>query len=194
VDNSSDLHPPLPSSVDPRPPLLPSAVLDLRLPLGTSGGGRGGGGGSSGEGCGGGGRRHRNRSAGGGGDSGTDDGSDTTTPTTGQGKRGTPWSSFYNPWTGTINMWSDPSRPSVTSRPPHAFFAAPSVGPPFTPPLLPLPLPDASLSPPGVPATTSGPRVGSSVYHPVVVTCDPLSTHPMVTRRVAGVTKPVDRL
>jgi hypothetical protein len=32
VDSSNDLHPPLPSSVDPRPPLLPSAVLDLRLP------------------------------------------------------------------------------------------------------------------------------------------------------------------
>jgi hypothetical protein len=33
VDSSSDLHSPLPSSVDPCPPLLPSAVLDLRLPL-----------------------------------------------------------------------------------------------------------------------------------------------------------------
>jgi hypothetical protein len=37
-------------------------------------------------------------------------------------------------------------------------------------------------------------RVGSSVYHPVVVALDPRSTHPMVTRRAAGVTKPVDRL
>jgi hypothetical protein len=37
-------------------------------------------------------------------------------------------------------------------------------------------------------------RVGLSVYHPVVVTCDPRSTHPMVTRRATGVTKPVGRL
>jgi hypothetical protein len=34
----------------------------------------------------------------------------------------------------------------------------------------------------------------SSVYHPVVVACDPRSTQPMVTRRAARVTKPVDRL
>jgi hypothetical protein len=32
VDSSSDLHPPMPSSVDPCPPLLPLVVLDLRLP------------------------------------------------------------------------------------------------------------------------------------------------------------------
>jgi hypothetical protein len=45
------------------------------------------------------------------------------------------------------------------------------------------------------PALTPEPsRVGSSVYHPVAVARDPRSTHPMVTRRVAGVTKPIDRL
>jgi hypothetical protein len=38
------------------------------------------------------------------------------------------------------------------------------------------------------------PRVGSSVYHLVVVARDPRSTHPMVTRRAAGVTKPIDHL
>jgi hypothetical protein len=47
---------------------------------------------------------------------------------------------------------------------------------------------------PGVPATTSSPRVRPSVYHPAAVVRDPRSTHPMVTRRAAGVTKPVDRL
>jgi hypothetical protein len=41
---------------------------------------------------------------------------------------------------------------------------------------------------------TSSPRAGSSVYHLVTVTHDPRSTHPMVTRRAAEVTKPVDRL
>jgi hypothetical protein len=46
---------------------------------------------------------------------------------------------------------------------------------------------------------TSGPRTGpllrgSSVYHPVVVVRDPFSTHLMVTRRAAGVTKPVLQL
>jgi hypothetical protein len=52
----------------------------------------------------------------------------------------------------------------------------------------------ATLSSLGVLAVTSGPRVRSLVYHPVVVACDPRSTHPMVTRRVAQVTKLVDRL
>jgi hypothetical protein len=37
-------------------------------------------------------------------------------------------------------------------------------------------------------------HVGSSVYHPVVMACDPRSTHPMVTRRATGVTNPVNRL
>jgi hypothetical protein len=37
-------------------------------------------------------------------------------------------------------------------------------------------------------------RVGSSVYHPIAVARDPRSTHSMVTRRAAGVTKPMDRL
>jgi hypothetical protein len=46
----------------------------------------------------------------------------------------------------SFNMWMGPSRPSVPSRLPHAFFAAPPVGPPFMPPLAPLPLPRA-LSP-----------------------------------------------
>jgi hypothetical protein len=41
---------------------------------------------------------------------------------------------------------------------------------------------------------TSGSRVGSSVYHPVVVARDPRSTHPMVTRHAVEVTKPMDRL
>jgi hypothetical protein len=146
VDSSNDLHPPLPSSVDPRPPLLPSAVLDLRLlrhwrwwPLwwGQRGGGGGGGGG----------RRHHNCNGGGGGCSGgTDSGSitgGTTIMTTVQRRGGTPWSSFYNPRTGTINMWLGPSTPSVPSRPLHTFFAAPPVGPPFTPPLATLSLPPA---------------------------------------------------
>jgi hypothetical protein len=52
----------------------------------------------------------------------------------------------------------------------------------------------ASSSPPCVSAMTSGSCVGSSVYHPVAVARGPLSTHLMVTRRAAGVTKPVDRL
>jgi hypothetical protein len=37
-------------------------------------------------------------------------------------------------------------------------------------------------------------RVGSSVYHPGAVACDPRNTHPIVTRCVAGVTKPADHL
>jgi hypothetical protein len=47
---------------------------------------------------------------------------------------------------------------------------------------------------PCVPATTSGSHVGSSVYHPVIVAHDPHSTHPMLTRRAARVTKLVDHL
>jgi hypothetical protein len=50
------------------------------------------------------------------------------------------------------------------------------------------------FAPPCVPVMTSGSHVGSSVYHPVTVARDPHSTHPMVTRRAARVTKPVDRL
>jgi hypothetical protein len=48
--------------------------------------------------------------------------------------------------------------------------------------------------PPGVLATAFGPHVWSSVYHPVVLARDPRSTHPMVTRRVVGITKPMDHL
>jgi hypothetical protein len=49
------------------------------------------------------------------------------------------------------------------------------------------------------PAMTSGPtpepyRAGSSVYHPADVARDPHNTHPMVTRRAAGVTKLVDSI
>jgi hypothetical protein len=40
---------------------------------------------------------------------------------------------------------------------------------------------------------TSGPRAGA-LRRQVIVACDPYSTHPMVTRRAAGVTKLVDRL
>jgi hypothetical protein len=108
---------------------------------GSSGrGGDGEGGGNSG---GGGGRRHN--CSGGGGDSSTDSGSGTggtTAPTIGQGRGVTPWPSFYNPWTGTINMWPSLSWPLIPSRPPHS-FVAPQVVPLFTPPLAPLPLPRA---------------------------------------------------
>jgi hypothetical protein len=45
-----------------------------------------------------------------------------------------------------------------------------------------------------VSATTSGSRVGSLVYHPIAIARDPRSTHSMVIRRAAGVTKPVDHL
>jgi hypothetical protein len=34
----------------------------------------------------------------------------------------------------------------------------------------------------------------SSVHHPISMARDPRTTHPMVTRRAAGVTKPMDRL
>jgi hypothetical protein len=37
-------------------------------------------------------------------------------------------------------------------------------------------------------------RARSSVYHRVAVAHDPHSTHPMVTRHAAGVTKSMDRL
>jgi hypothetical protein len=43
---------------------------------------------------------------------------------------------------------------------------------------------------PDVPAT----RSESSVYHPVAIHLDPGHVHPMVTRRAAGVLRPVDRL
>jgi hypothetical protein len=37
-------------------------------------------------------------------------------------------------------------------------------------------------------------HAGSSVYHSIVVACDPRSTHPMVTHHAVGVTKPVYHL
>jgi hypothetical protein len=135
-----------------RPPssLAPFSGLRLSTPPDTSGGGQGrgggGGGGDRGGRVGGGGHRRHNRSGGGGGAGGTGGDSSTggtTTPTTGQGKDGTPWPSFYNPWAVTINMWPGPSNPLVPSKPPHAFFAAQPMRPPFTPPLVPLPLPHA---------------------------------------------------
>jgi hypothetical protein len=52
----------------------------------------------------------------------------------------------------------------------------------------------ASPNTPSVPAMTSDPRIGSSVYHPVAMACDPHRTHLMVTCRAAGVIKPVDCL
>jgi hypothetical protein len=146
VDSSSDLHPPMPSSVNPPSSPAPFGGPRPLTPLGTGGGGcSGGGGGSSGGGGGGGGdggdRRHRrNRSGGGGGGNDIDGGNSTggtTTPTTGQGRGGTPWSSFYNPCSSTITMCQVPSIPL------HAFFAASPVGPPFMPPLASLPLPSA---------------------------------------------------
>jgi hypothetical protein len=51
-------------------------------------------------------------------------------------------------------MWLDPSRL------PHDFFAAPQVGPPFTPPLAPLPLP--RVSPPQLRSWT----LGSGEWYP----------------------------
>jgi hypothetical protein len=48
--------------------------------------------------------------------------------------------------------------------------------------------------PPLLLAATSAPRTGSFVYHLIIVARDPRSTHPMVTHRAVGVTKPVDRL
>jgi hypothetical protein len=36
--------------------------------------------------------------------------------------------------------------------------------------------------------------VGTMIYHPVIMACDPCITHPMVTHFAVGVTKPVDRL
>jgi hypothetical protein len=56
----------------------------------------------------------------------------------------------------------------------------------------PSPMPRAALAPQSVPRVASTSRVGSSVYHPIIVARDPRSTHPMVTRHVAGVTKHVD--
>jgi hypothetical protein len=108
-------------------PVLPRPFSGPRplTPLGTSGGGRcDGDGGSNDD----------------GGDSGNNG---TTTLTTVLGKGSTPWSSFYNRWTDTINMLLGPSRTSVQSRPSHTFFATLSMGPPFTPPLAALPLPRA---------------------------------------------------
>jgi hypothetical protein len=123
-----------------RPPSSP-APFGGPQPLTPPNTGSGGGGGSSGGGGGGSGHRRCNRS-GGSGEGGGGGTGDTTTPTTGQGRGGTPWPSFYNPWTDTINMWLGPSRPTARSRPPHAFFVALSVGPPFNP-LAALPLPRA---------------------------------------------------
>jgi hypothetical protein len=95
-----------------------------------------------------------------------------------------------------------PSSIAGTSKPNVAPHAAPA--PQLTPLAAPAPTPRAASTsrftePPGVPATTSSPapkpsRVESAIYHPVVVARDPRSTHPMVTRHAAGVTKLVDRL
>jgi hypothetical protein len=59
------------------------------------------------------------------------------------------WSSFFNPWTGTIQMW--PGLGGVGAQQPHLLPQAmligpllygppPWVGPPYTPPLAPLPV------------------------------------------------------
>jgi hypothetical protein len=48
----------------------------------------------------------------------------------------------------------------------------------------------AMLAPPDVPAVRPEP----SVYHPVAIHRDPGHVHPMVTRRAAGVLRPIDRL
>jgi hypothetical protein len=48
----------------------------------------------------------------------------------------------------------------------------------------------ATLAAPDVPADRPEPPV----YHPVAIHCDPGHVHPMVTRRAAGVLRPVDRL
>jgi hypothetical protein len=48
----------------------------------------------------------------------------------------------------------------------------------------------ATHAAPDVPAARSEP----SVYHPVAIHHDPVHVHPMVTRRIAGVLRPVDRL
>jgi hypothetical protein len=37
-------------------------------------------------------------------------------------------------------------------------------------------------------------RTEPLVYHPVIIHCDPRHVHPMVTRRVAGILRHVDRL
>jgi hypothetical protein len=49
---------------------------------------------------------------------------------------------------------------------------------------------------PAPPAALDVPAVGSesSVYHPVAIHRDPGHVHPMVTRRAAGVLRPIDRL
>jgi hypothetical protein len=95
-------------------------------------------------------------------------------PTTSQGRSGTPWLSFCNLWTGTIHVWPGPSRPSVPSSPLHAFFAAPQVGPPFTPPLAPLPHPRA---PP--PQSSLGCRgLGSWIHSPLSAPSAPWSSLP----------------
>jgi hypothetical protein len=49
---------------------------------------------------------------------------------------------------------------------------------------------------PAIPAALDVPaiRSASSVYHPVAIHRDPGHVHPMVTRRAAGVLRPVDRL
>jgi hypothetical protein len=95
---------------------------------------------------------------GGGGRGGSSGGGGSSSSSGSQGKDNPSWPSFYNPWTGTINMWSSLSMGASPSRPPQhqlAFVAAPLHGPPTqqagassTPPLAPLPLPRALPLPP----------------------------------------------
>jgi hypothetical protein len=57
------------------------------------------------------------------------------------------WSSFYNPWTGTISMWSG-QVPSVSHPPASALLTAPPNG---VPPMPPYGVPPASPTPPQLP-------------------------------------------
>jgi hypothetical protein len=61
----------------------------------------------------------------------------------GNNSRGAPvWSSFYNPWTGTISMWPGMCPPQQPARPPqHALLVAPTYyGAPGGPSFAPLPV------------------------------------------------------
>jgi hypothetical protein len=79
---------------------------------------------------------------------------------------GQAWPSFYNPWTGTIAMWSGQA-PRASRPPAPALLTAPPYGAPPTPPYgvsaMPPPQPQAphQLLPPGTPtSTTWSPLVG----------------------------------
>jgi uncharacterized membrane protein YgcG len=108
-------------------------------------------------------KRNRNRRGGGSnGGGGNGGGSNRNNGSNSFNKNSAPWLSLYNPWTGSITMWPSPGGQQLQRPPlPHqqqAFLASGGlprqVGPPFTPPLAPLP----AAPTPSFPGTPTAPK------------------------------------